>query len=327
MSAIVSFLNESVIESFKGAYKLRKSYQLLHKLFDMIVLVESTTPVDSNEGTTQVVASPRESSEDSEDDFVDATDDFADSVDPTAKATDGMKISDRASQSESIPLTARTTDLSDTRPSSSPTTPAKPSHSPIIDRRASIATISTLYDIPSPPSDMTITDQSIYAGTLMALGSIMLLVSLLPPSLSTLLSIIGFRGSRSQALSMLWKVSSTQSPFAALATFGLGSYYGSIVQNSDIVSDEFSTRKGESGGIIDRLQLTILDVRKRYPGSALWVVEEVHHPRLEIANNKARMESVKGNLEEVVCRLSSIDINSQMPQIDSLVIFESALYT
>src|SRR5271167_4119635 len=50
MSAIVSFLNESVIETLKGAYNIRKSYQLLHKLSDMIVLVESRTPVDSNEG-------------------------------------------------------------------------------------------------------------------------------------------------------------------------------------------------------------------------------------------------------------------------------------
>lgn len=47
MSAIVSFMNESVVESLKGAYKLRKSYQLLHKLFDMIVDVDSAAPVDS----------------------------------------------------------------------------------------------------------------------------------------------------------------------------------------------------------------------------------------------------------------------------------------
>ena len=41
MSAVVSFLNESVVESLKGAYKLRKSYQLLYKLFDMIVDVDA----------------------------------------------------------------------------------------------------------------------------------------------------------------------------------------------------------------------------------------------------------------------------------------------
>jgi hypothetical protein len=293
----------------------------------MIVLAESATPVDSNEDTTQVLPTPSELSEDGEADFVDATDDFVDSVDPTTKAIDGTKIAERASESEPIPLTVGTTDLIDARPSSSSTAPVKPLYSPTIDRQASIATLSTSYDFPTPKSDMTIVDQNIYAGTLIALGLIMLLVSLLPPSLSRILSIIGFRGSRSQALSLLWKVSSTQSPFGALATFGLGTYYGNIVQNSDIVSDGFSTRNGGSECIIERLHITILDVRKRYPGSALWAVEEAYLLHLEIANGKARMDSIKGNLEEVVRRLSSLDIHSQIPQIDSLVIFESALYT
>ena len=46
----------------------------------------------------------------------------------------------------------------------------------------------------------------------------------------------------------------------------------------------------------------------------LWVVEE------------ARMESMKGNLEEVVRRLTAIQVNSEMPQIQSYVTFEGALY-
>ena len=39
------------------------------------------------------------------------------------------------------------------------------------------------------------------------------------------------------------------------------------------------------------------------------------------------MESIKGNLEEVVRRLSSLQIKTQMPQIEALVVFEGALYS
>jgi len=39
------------------------------------------------------------------------------------------------------------------------------------------------------------------------------------------------------------------------------------------------------------------------------------------------MESIKGNLEEVVYRLSNLNVHSQMPQIESLVVFEGALYS
>ena len=38
------------------------------------------------------------------------------------------------------------------------------------------------------------------------------------------------------------------------------------------------------------------------------------------------MESIKGNLEEVTRRLSTLTVKTQMPQIKSLVIFEGALY-
>lgn len=301
MSAVVSFLSESVVESLRGAYKLRKSYQLLHKLYDMIVAV------DGINGTTKIVSSMNDITEDSDDDFVDATDDMKDLATPVqlTQSVQAMTLTDGETQSEQISLHS-----SSSTPISSP-----PRRSSTIDRRASITTVSTFHDIPSPPSDtMTITDQTIYPGTLMALGSIMLLISLLPPSLSRLLSIIGFRGSRSQALSMLWKVSSQPGPFGSLGTFVLGSYYGNIVQNSDIVSDEYSANGGNGGATLEKLHAAIIAVRNRYPSSALWAVEE------------ARMESIKGNLEEVVQRLSTLKVKSQMPQIESLVVFEGALY-
>jgi hypothetical protein len=276
MSAVVSFLNESVVESLKGAYKLRKSYQLLHKLFDMIVDVDGTTPppLESNEGTTEISSPEKSSEEDSDEEFVDAADDISE-LTPLSNEMDNMNISNGTSESEPIAFPVQT-DLIDDRPTSSSTTPNPPSHSPTIDRRVSLATVSSLYDIPTPPqSDLTIADQTIYSGTLMALGTIMLLISLLPPSLSRLLSIIGFRGSRSQALSMLWKISPQESPFGGLATFVLGAYYGNIVQNSDIISDDFSTKRKDGGTTLEKLHVAILKVRKRYPDSALWAVEEV----------------------------------------------------
>lgn len=310
MSAVVSFLSESVVESLRGAYKLRKAYQLLHKLYDMIVDVDSlqngftdTSPVSS---PLPIVDSPQSLSVESlpssgsDDDFIDATDDLSELATPAqlSQTINAMNLEPQ-SRSEPIPIV-----------SSTPSTPTRATTT--LDRKASIA---TFHNIPSPALDkMTLTDQTIYAGTLMALGSIMLLISLLPPSLSRLLSIIGFRGSRSQAISMLWKVSSHPSPFGSLGTFVLGSYYGNIVQNSDIVSDEYSPSSGSGGTTLDKLHETIMVVRKRYPSSALWAVEE------------ARMESIKGNLEEVVRRLSSLKVKSQMPQIESLVVFEGALY-
>jgi len=285
MSAVVLFLSESVVESLKGAYKLRKSYQLLHKLFDMIVAVEEAGHVDFSNEIIRVasppVASPTQISEDADDVFIDATEDMHSLASPASlsHSIEDMPISNGNSHSLPARLRVKTSQLLDTSSTSSTVTSIPPTHSPSRDRRASFVTISTFHNIPELAGfNTTLTDHAIYSGTLMALGAIMLLISLLPPSLSRLLSIIGFRGSRSQALFMLWKASSQQGPFGALATFALGSYYGSIVQNSDIVSEEFETGRTDSGGAtLERLHVIIADVRNRYPGSALWVVEEVRY--------------------------------------------------
>src|SRR5436190_13392244 len=111
MSAIVSFLNESVVESLKGAYKLRKAYQLLQKLYDMIVDVDGKALMDSKEGTNQTAASLEDLSHDSDDDFVDATEDFVDLVNPTADLIDNSKISNGTTRSE--PISLSTTEILD----------------------------------------------------------------------------------------------------------------------------------------------------------------------------------------------------------------------
>jgi hypothetical protein len=270
MSAVVSFLNESVVESLKGAYKLRKSYQLFHKLFDMIVDVDGTSPVDSTNGTTKS-ATPDSISETSEDDFVDATDNVADLATPTAlsRSIEAITLTD-PTQSDPFSLNLQDTDVLEARPTSSANPPTT------LDRRASIASVSTFHEIPTPPTTgSTLTDETIYSGTLMALGAIMLMISLLPPSLSRILSIIGFRGSRSQALSMLWKVSSQPGPFGSLGTFVLGTYYGNIVLNCDIISEDYTSGGQIGETTLDRLYQSISRVRIRYPASALWAVEEV----------------------------------------------------
>jgi hypothetical protein len=271
MSAVVSFLNESLVESLKGAYKLRKSYQLFHKLFDMIVDVDGTSPVDSTNGNTKS-ETPDSISETSDDEFVDATDNVADLATPTAlsRSIEAMTLTD-STQSDPFSLNFQDTDILEARPSSSANPPTT------LDRRTSIISVSTFHEIPTPPATgSTITDETIYSGTLMALGAIMLMISLLPPSLSRILSIIGFRGSRSQALSMLWKVSNQPGPFGSLGTFVLGTYYGNIVLNSDIISEDFISGGKTGETTLDRLDRSISRVRIRYPASALWAVEEVN---------------------------------------------------
>ena len=155
---------------YKGAYKLRKSYQLLHKLFDMIVLVESTTCSDPNEGTTQVVSCQENHRK-------------------TAKMTSLMQqmisqiqwyaAESRNRSSMNIPNKNKSIRIDPFNCSNHRSHQAFfISHYPQNHRILLLSTVGppllqyqlyTIYLVLHP--DMTITDQSIYAGTLMALGS------------------------------------------------------------------------------------------------------------------------------------------------------------
>jgi len=57
----------------------------------------------------------------------------------------------------------------------------------------------------------------------------------------------------------------------------LGAYYGNIVLNSDIVPDKYSS--DGNGTTLKKLHTIILNVRKRYPSSLLWAVEEAYSSR------------------------------------------------
>jgi hypothetical protein len=322
MSGVVMFLNESILDSLKGTYRLRKAYQILYGLFDMIVDVDGmpTDPHSTHiEEDTTKVATPEEISDADSDLFVDASNDLASAANPIAlpEALEKMEILNGTTRSEPIP---EPVDMLTPRPNSSGAAEALTMSSSRatqeLERHPSTATVSSFLQIPTPPlSDLTLTDNTVYTGTFLALGAIMLVISLLPSSLSRLLSIIGFRGSRAQALSLLWKTTAHENPFGGLATFFLAAYYGTVVQNADIVPDEFLTKKKGAGRTIDKLYVAVARARRRYPNAALWAVEE------------ARIESIRGNLEDVVQRLGNIHLDTQMTQIKAYIIFENGLYS
>jgi Protein of unknown function (DUF3808) len=298
MSSVVSFVSESVVESLKGAYKLRKAYQLLSSMFDMIERLGSVARVRDATRVSKELSSETDTSEGSDEEYVDATDDVDDLRDPAPY----HRLSPEIDPVDEVLERSR-----------SGSTVSPSGHPGSIRHGRSLSSITSFLPIHAQPG-ASLVDQAVYSGTLMALGTIMLLISLLPPSLSRLLSIVGFRGSRAQALSMLWKISASPTPFGGIATFVLGAYYGNILQNCDIVDDNFKGKGLHGSHTLERLHKAIISARSRYPNSALWVVEE------------SRMESIKGNLEAVAQRLTNLKLTpSRMPQVQSLVVFEGAL--
>ena len=189
MSAFSGFLTESMLESMKAMYSMRKAYQLFYKLNQMIEKTDKERCVDGDDG----------------------------------------KLLRRVSTSKNR------------------------------------------------------FDELICGGTLAGLGMLELVLSIIPPTLTRILSVIGFRGERKSALQLLWKSVWTDNIFGAMATLVLMSYYGNALQTSDIMSPTKDNLFdiGECEKAVQRFGYPILNiahdcrVRSKYPNNALWRLLEV----------------------------------------------------
>ena len=172
------------------------------------------------------------------------------------------------------------------------------------------------------PSDLDIDkldtqmDKFIHSGTNLCFGILLLLLSLIPPAFTKLLSIIGFRGDRQRGLRMLWQASRIQNAMGAMASLVILGYYNTLVAGSDIIiepsSGADSVDDGVDGYPARRLEALLKLMKSRFPASKFWKLEE------------ARMNAVERKLD-ISIKLLQEDFNSPLKQTKALALFERSL--
>ncbi|KAI5808811.1 outer membrane protein Iml2/Tetratricopeptide repeat protein 39 [Peziza echinospora] len=170
-------------------------------------------------------------------------------------------------------------------------------------RRASI--VSTINMDTMEPMDVFI-----HSGSNLCFGLLLVILSLIPPSLGRLLSIIGFRGDREKGISLLWEASKADNVHGAIAILSLLNFYGNAVQFCDILPEDDAM--SGVGYPRQRCYDALAKMRQRYPNSALWLLEE------------ARMEAVNGRLDRAI-KLLNVPASPQMRQVEALMLFEKAI--
>ncbi|GAW11912.1 hypothetical protein ANO14919_012650 [Xylariales sp. No.14919] len=303
MSAIIGVLHESLTEGIKSFYKLRKAYVAL----DGIIQAENAylkkrglrstppqSPVKQN-GAQQHEKMPGGFDDDAEPEFVDA--DESHSGDQTPLQYQGHLANGNVDEAEK-----KLSDLSlngDNGPGTTEEPHTLPSRGGFEDGPDS--------DIFADPIDAFI-----HSGTSMCFGVLLLIISLVPPAFSRLLSIIGFRGDRERGIEMLWQSSRFENINGAVAGLMLFSYYNGLLGFSDILPSEADVGKGAIVGYpTERLAELLVRLRRRYPDSGLWRFEE------------ARSLSNKRDLTGALEVLKNND--SKMKQVAALNNFEMSL--
>jgi hypothetical protein len=157
------------------------------------------------------------------------------------------------------------------------------------------------------------TDIFIHSGTRLCYGILLVVFSMIEnPIFNKILYIVGFKGDRERGTRYLWQAARFNNFNSAIAGIALLGYYNGFVGFCDILPTDAVADDDLSG--YPRAQTTILlaDMRKRYPDSKLWRMEE------------ARMHSFNRNLEDAI-KILAANSNSNMKQIATFNVFEMSL--
>lgn len=344
MGAIVGVLNESLTESIKGFYKMRKAFVAL----DAIMEAEK-----ANLGSQSTVASSRTS-------LVSQSEKLSMEKGPSAAAAAvGSEVPSTTASSSKLAVEEKdleggrdNTPLSETdgffdadeqhehvatppvyaghlevdgklqmppglqpppsyaTATSSPTTNPRAEPADVPEVSKSLQDLNLTGQASTDPallgSDST--DIFIHSGANMCYGTLMLVISMIPPAFATLLKIVGFKGDRDRGLAMLWQATKFDNIYGGLAGLIILSYYNGMLGFCDIVPPP-----GEHGAYPrDNCRALLAEMRSRYPKSHLWLLEE------------GRMLASERKLEDALSLMTAASA-SQLKQVEALHWFERSL--
>ncbi|KAJ5151987.1 Outer membrane protein IML2 mitochondrial/Tetratricopeptide repeat protein 39 [Penicillium capsulatum] len=291
MSAVVGVLNESLTESIKAFYRLRKAYITLDAILKMEekfmelkepgrALLPSASDLSKGKPNTDTKSSDASSQSSGQSSSAYATP--AEEKD-LSRSLSGLTV---------------TPDPASPAPSTGVSTPSGASN--VIDH--------------DPDSDIFQNDIDVFvhSGANFCFGILLLLISMVPPAFSKLLSIIGFHGDKERGIRMLWQASKFHNLIGAMSALALLGYYNGFVRYCDIMPDPTPGEDDVEGYPQERLAALLAEMRARFPNSRLWLLEE------------SRMKGANKDLDGALDLLCSNN-KSPLKQVEALCVFEKSL--
>lgn len=328
MGAISLFLSESVIDAAKAFLKLRKAYQALDELHKQV------SPKVTNRITrTGSIVVHR-----------DSVDHVLNRV-STKLTKSKSRTSEATGSSNTISSAARSQQMAE----------LEQRYLQVHMKRIgeiNHATVIDEFEETAGPRGAETIDEFIVSGVNCMFGILQLVLSIIPPTLGKVMSIVGFRGDRDEGLKMLWKASQSTNIHGAIALLALLQFFDGPTQFADInldddvkssqssqtaatavddageprpyVSDsESMTRSGSQPGsfftqddlrrVKSRLSEGLSRIRCHYKRGALWQLQE------------GRMAAQTDLVEAVRIMDDTSSGPIQMKQVEGLMMFDKSI--
>ncbi|KAI0172205.1 hypothetical protein GGR52DRAFT_458764 [Hypoxylon sp. FL1284] len=308
MSAVVGVLHESLTEGIKGFYKLRKAYITLDGIMQAETAYLKKKGLNADLSKEQLASSSNsvtagrgnatDDNDDTDLEFVDA--DEAHSGAQTPLDYEGHLGNKSNPPEKELSELSLDTDAAAAASSEKVATPAGPPS-----QNLDLGPESDIFNNPI--------DAFVHSGVNMCFGSLLLIISMVPPTFSRLLSIVGFRGDRERGVQMLWQSSRFDNINGAVAGLMLLAYYNGLLSLADILPSDEDVKKGAIVGYPKERCSALLDqMCQRYPDGGLW--------RFEQARVLGNSRDLRGAL-----KILKSNTNIKMRQVSALNNFEMAL--
>ncbi|GAV51486.1 hypothetical protein ZYGR_0AD06690 [Zygosaccharomyces rouxii] len=315
LHALVMLFSESMVEAAKALLKLRKAYSMLQEIFDAIKKAEKLRTKDGGLGQNGSQTS-----------FASGNSDFT-SLDIPYKLSP-KEQEDR----ELLDYAAQVQKMREKRICG-----AHIGNSPAVNRLRSELGLNAMKSLAKEEKEEYVVlsqdlevgqatiDEFILSGVNLCFGILQVVLSLIPPAIGAVLSIVGFHGSREEGLRLVWRSTKYRNVHGCIGLQALMFYYDGPFQFTDVDFDiplATSVKPGEKGEMDGPtllhpgkiLENSLLQSRAFFPNSALWLL------------NEARMLATNGRLSDAVDLMDSIDVDKiQMRQVKSLLIFDRAI--
>lgn len=324
LCAVTLFLSESVLDSAKALYKLRKAYQILEDVNRHITKAQlevlSTVKSASSPNLGDISKTPSSplTSRPSVSSFrSDITGSHRNDGYFTRESLSNPEIATRAKKYYEIRLIRRKLWT-------------QHEEDALIDKEIQDSILAhNAHKIAGQDS----VDEYIVSAVHCCYGILQLIISIMPPSIGRVLAIVGFHGTESEGLFKLWKATSHTNIHGSISLLGLLQFYDGPTQSSDIKSEEpaaISETSSETLTLEDspvvpdledlqdvkrKLKLSLHHATKHYSHGALWQLQE------------GRMKASEGDLLgaiEIMNDTSRGPIN--MRQVEGLMLFDKTMF-
>lgn len=305
LSAVTLFLSESVIDSAKALYKLRKAYQTIVEVNKQFTSKQSLTTVRTSSTTSSHLLKRKSHSNEST---------YESSGVLTTESVKDPQIKEKLFKFYRLRLERLKQECNDD----------------IIN-----GLIQKNIDDPTMKAGQETVDEYIISAVNACFGIIQLVLSVIPPGIGRVLSIVGFHGSETDGLTMLWKATNTMNIHGAIALLALFQFYDGPTQVSDIKlperdSSSSSSSETSSATLIEenlvphldddkdvkrKLKSSLKRMVRHYSQGALWQLQE------------GRLKASEGDLVAAVKVMNDTSRGSiSLRQVEGLMLFDKTMF-